>query len=182
MHPDALISKEYLAEMQRLHADPRGFGGKGRKWAGMIADLATQHWPVDCVLDYGCGQGSLGIALRGLGFRIRNYDPAIPKYSDMPKPSDLVACTDVLEHVEPDRLWAVLGHLAGCTQKAAFVVISTVETAKTLSDGRQAHISLHSRGWWLDILRPYFKVKAEWTNRSPKGDKQIILILTPKAE
>lgn len=142
------ITPAYLAEQQRLHADPRGYGGRGDKWAAIVLTIAKTIKAAS-VLDYGCGQGSLKRAIEGKGPAVREYDPAIPGKDAEPSFADLVVCTDVLEHVEEPLVPAVLAHLAQLTRRQLFVVVSTVTTEKTLSDGRSAHITVHPRDWWL---------------------------------
>lgn len=152
----AWISPRYLEQQKVLHAAPRGYGGRGDKWAGIVLQVALAY-EARSILDYGCGQGSLGRALRsGLSdqvIRISEYDPAIPGKDCPPEFADLVVCTDVLEHVEPDRLTAVLAHLKMLARKAVFVVISTKETNKTLNDGRNAHLIIKPGPWWKAQLR-----------------------------
>lgn len=142
-----LISDAYLEEQRILHAAPRGYGQRGDKWAKTVTALANKH-RVATILDYGCGQGALADALAGTR-EVAEYDPAIDG-KDVPPttPFDLVVCTDVLEHVEEDRIDAVLDHLASLTLRYIVVVVSLVPTAKTLSDGRQAHILLRCKAWW----------------------------------
>ncbi len=168
----ALISPLYLEEQRRLHAAPRGYGQRGRKWAEtvntLIADFHAQS-----VLDYGCGQGSLAPLLTAPD--VREYDPAIPGKDGPPDPADLVICTDVLEHVEPEHLLPVLRHLGVLTRRGLFVVVSLVETAKTLSDGRQAHINLQTADWWRECFTSLgWKVDREL---NVKPEKQWVAVL-----
>lgn len=172
-----LISPGYLEEQRKLHADPRGYGTKGRKWADQVADLARRNGACASILDYGAGQGSLGRELRGRGFAVADYDPAVEAMAAPPSPADLVVCTDVLEHVEPEKVDAVVEHLAELTRVAAFVVISIVPTAKTLSDGRQAHISLHPPGWWAARLSRRFRIVEEL---QVKPEKQWVVVLAKR--
>jgi 2-polyprenyl-3-methyl-5-hydroxy-6-metoxy-1,4-benzoquinol methylase len=150
----ALITPGYLWEQKRLHAEPRGYGQRGRKWAAEVVALASAYRCAS-VLDYGCGAGSLGEVLRTVPGRleVREYDPAIPGKDGIPTAAaDLVVCTDVLEHVEAATLPAVLAHLEAVTGRVLFVVISLVPTAKTLSTGEQAHITLRPVAWWRAAL------------------------------
>lgn len=179
MNSSDLISQAYLAEQKRLHADPRGYGGKGGKWASVVLGIVNEFGAAT-VLDYGCGQGSLAVALHGAGFKwVTEYDPAIPGKDKLPHQADIVVCTDVLEHMEPELLETGLIHLQSLIRKAALVAVSVVPTAKTLSDGRQAHISLHNRDWWMMTLQRFFdvgRVLDDW-----KPEKQLVVVLTPKA-
>lgn len=166
------ISPAYLDEQKRLHAQPQGYGGRGSKWTDTILEL-TAKTDVETILDYGAGQGSLGRELRKAGFYIDQYDPAVAKIAKLPRgPFDLVVCTDVLEHVEEDCLGEVLADLRTRADDLVFLVISLVETAKTLSDGRQAHITLHPRQWWLDRLLASGIILVEEIQNRP--EKQFV--------
>jgi hypothetical protein len=143
------ITPGYLQEQKRLHAEPRGYGGRGDKWANTVVAVANAIG-ASIVLDYGCGQNTLARALGGRGIICRSYDPAIDEFNIEPEPSDLVVCTDVLEHVEEELVDEVLAHLAALTRKQLFAVVSTVTTEKTLSDGRSAHITIKPREWWVE--------------------------------
>lgn len=175
---DTLISPGYLREQQILHAAPRGYGQRGRKWAGAVLTLIEDHLCAT-VLDYGCGTGSLKqelIATRP-DLDVREYDPAIVGKDALPEPADLVVCTDVLEHVEEDKLDAVVGHLRALTRHVLFVVISIVPTAKTLTDGRQAHITLHYPGWWMEYFTSYNFTLVRQLHVKP--EKQVVWIFKP---
>jgi 2-polyprenyl-3-methyl-5-hydroxy-6-metoxy-1,4-benzoquinol methylase len=155
MNLNALITPRYREQQRELHAAPRGYGQRGSKWADVVRALVDEYL-ASSVLDYGCGTGSLKAALvngEGLdGVRIDEYDPAIKGKDGIPYFADLVNCTDVLEHVEPDCLPEVLKHLRLLARKAVFVVISTCETAKVLSDGRNAHLIIQPAEWWREQL------------------------------
>jgi len=178
-----LISPTYLDEQRRLHADPRGYGQKGKKWAPLVRKIWKQFglsgYAEASILDYGCGQNSLAEAMEG-EMQFDSYDPAVKQYSTMPSPATLVVCADVLEHVEPEKLCAVLDHLAALTERALFVAISTVETEKRLSDGRQAHISLHDSDWWRQRLERRFRVERVFDKAHHKPEKQFVALLIPK--
>jgi hypothetical protein len=177
-----LISPLYLAEQVLLHSAPRGYGGKGDKWAGAVLDLAQKF---DCwsILDYGCGEGALARAVLARTDRrlvVREYDPAIAGKDARPAFADLVCCTDVLEHVEPDKLDAVLAHLHSLARRVLFVVIATRPSNKTLSDGRNAHLILESGEWWQARMEAAgFTVQPE-APKSPlkKPSREWVAVLT----
>lgn len=178
-----LISTDYLAEQRILHAAPRGYGGKGDKWADAVLELAQRF---DCwsVLDYGCGQGALGRAVLSRADRrlsLREYDPAIDGKDGRPAFADLVNCTDVLEHIEPDKLDAVLAHLRGLARRVLFVVVATRPSGKTLSDGRNAHLILESPEWWCARIESAgFTVEGD-PPKSPldKPSREWVAVLRP---
>lgn len=121
-----LISERYLSLNKDLH-DQGSYGRKGDKWTARVKQLLDQFKP-DTVLDYGCGQGALS---RSLDRHIAEYDPAIEGKNSLPAPADLVICTDVLEHIEPELLDNVLDHLKKVTHMALFAVICTRPAKKS---------------------------------------------------
>ena len=150
-----LITPAYLQEQKILHAAPRGYGGRGEKWAGVLLQVALKY-RCTSILDYGCGQGSLARVLRAqpLGaIRVDEYDPAIPGKDGPPSFADLVNVTDVLEHIEPDKLPSVLAHIRELARKAVFAVVSTKDSNKHLSDGRNAHLIIETGTWWKQRIR-----------------------------
>lgn len=178
---EQLISREYLGMQRILHASPRGYGGRGNKWAGIILQVAIEH-DAGSILDYGCGQGTLAAALRlhAQHLRIAEYDPAIPEKAALPEFADVVSVTDVLEHIEPERLGRVLEHIKALSRKAVFCVISTKTSNKTLPDGRNAHLIIESPQWWKARLK-----KAGFTLHRPPTvvrtvpEKEYVVVLTP---
>ncbi len=181
IHPRHRISQAYLEEQKKLHASPRGYGQRGDKWADGVRRLVAKY-EATSVLDYGCGAGTLKVALKSIlpsTVRVDEYDIAIQGKDIEPDFADLVVCTDVLEHIEPDRLDAVLAHVKEKARKAIFVVIATRPAKKTLSDGSNAHLIIENDDWWKDRL-----TKAGFTlhlgPRSPLGvpSKEFVRVLT----
>jgi hypothetical protein len=119
----------------------------------------TEH----CIVTHNCGKGYLA---KALPFPIWEYDPAIPGKEETPRPADLVVCTDVLEHIEPDRLVFVLDDLRRCTLKLGYFVIHTGPSSKTLADGRNTHLIQKDKTWWALKLSKYFEV-AKLEEASP---------------
>src|SRR5262245_56980922 len=159
-----LISPNYLELQKALHAGGR-YGVSSGRWADTARRLVEREDCMD-VLDYGCGQGHLKQALgehlapktRVNALLVTEYDPAIAGKDGEPDPADLVVCTDVLEHIEPDCLDEVLMHLRSKVKKSLLFAISLRPAGKTLADGRNAHLIVESADWWLARLAPYFRV------------------------
>jgi hypothetical protein len=90
----------------------------------------------------------------------------------------MVACIDVLEHIEPDCLDDVLDHLAGLVQRLGFFTVHTGPAIKVLPDGRNAHLTQQPARWWLPKLLDRFDLmmfqKTEqgfWVLVAPLGNK-----------
>lgn len=144
-----LISPEYAALNAELHQRVPAYGTGGHKWADVVRDIVARTG-AKSVLDYGCGKGSLGRALRGI--RVHDYDPGVAGKSTLPESAGVVVCADVMEHVEPECIDAVLAHLCGLATRAVFVAISCKVGGKKLADGRPAHISVHPPERWIEKL------------------------------
>jgi hypothetical protein len=165
-----LISTRYRELNEQLHADDPAYGTSSARWVAYIQGLVTTE-AFETILDYGAGKRLLSGALVGLGiegWRIAEYDPAVPEIAELPRPADLVICTDVLEHIEPDKLHAVLMHLASLTRRKMFVVISTRESRKTLADGTSPHRLVRPAKWWRGKLLQYFHI-AYWGEQPEAG-------------
>jgi 2-polyprenyl-3-methyl-5-hydroxy-6-metoxy-1,4-benzoquinol methylase len=165
-----LISDEYKVLNQNLHSDNRFYGAIGFRHMVDILKLAAQYDTMD-ILDYGCGKSSLA---RNMPFNIHEYDPAVAKHAAMPLPSDIVVCTDVLEHIEPLRLDDVLFHLKSLTQKAGFFTACTTKAHKFLPDGRNAHLIVENKAWWETKIKQYFKIISLTEEKN-----EIIFVVAP---
>ncbi len=151
-----MISAEYKALNEELHEERPDYGaGAGKKWGQMVNEFAKSLQTKD-ILDYGCGKGSLAMALPLM--EVTNYDPAVPKWASKPEPHDLVICTDVLEHIEPEYLDDVLDDLVRVTRRALIVSVATRPAVKTLSDGRNAHLIVQPMEWWLPKIWSRFEL------------------------
>lgn len=149
-----LISREYQHQNELLHASNPTYGARGYRWTSRIVDLINQH-DFDSVLDYGCGKGTLAQSIGNA--IVREYDPAIEGKTEA-EAADLVVCTDVLEHIEPELLDNVLTHLAQMTLKRLFFNIATCPAKKQLADGRNAHLLVKPGFWWRHQLEKHFTI------------------------
>lgn len=148
-----LISPDYALINRQMHEAPRGYGGGGYKHAEEVAAIVARL-RLRTVLDYGCGEGTLKTRLAAIGCKatVTEYDPAVAGKESLPAPVDLVVCTDVLEHIEPEKLRAVVAHIKSLALRAAFVVVATRPSNKKLPDGREPHLIIEPAEWWLPIF------------------------------
>lgn len=160
LQPEDLISPAYRALLNRAHGGEMQWAGGGYKQADAVAAFADELG-VKSILDYGSGQGSLAKALEGRK-RVTSYDPGLPGSVGLPKLTHLVVCSDVLEHVEPDKLDNVMQHLHSLAATGAYFVIATRPANKNLPDGRNAHLIVESPEFWLK------KIEAQgWKHARP---------------
>jgi hypothetical protein len=151
-----LISPDYLREQEKLHERP-GYGVMGRVYGPLVRKLVTQAGATQ-VLDYGAGKQSLKPYLYP-GMKYSAYDPAVPAISAPPQPTQFVACIDVLEHIEPDKLDAILDDLKRLALGALFATVHCGPAVKHLSDGRNAHLIQQPMQWWLPKFWERFEIQ-----------------------
>lgn len=146
-----LISEGYRELNRELHKRT-AYGSHGCKWANAVLEI-IEDCDIQTLLDYGCGKGTLKVALGELTqLEVCEYDPAIEGKSARPAPAELVVCTDVLEHIEPDLLDNVVADLKGLATRYLLLVVSTRPATKFLADGRNAHLIIQSAEDWLPKL------------------------------
>lgn len=180
MKLERYITPAYLESQRWLHQRPKGYGGGGFNWSEQVASLIRSH---DCksMIDYGCGQGTLAKALleKDLQCEIYEYDPAINGKTNIEKHKtfDLVVCTDVLEHIEPDRLRVVIEHLFRLSNKLVFLVIATRPSNKYFPDGRNVHLTIEPENWWRErLLHPAFdELPAPKSTLGQKARELVVL-------
>src|SRR5690348_9815155 len=109
------ITPEYQALNAQLHMERPDYGTTGQYYYRRVRALAREVG-AKTILDYGCGKATMSGHLGG--YDVREYDPDIEGKEALPDPADLLVCTDVLEHIEPDLLDGVLDHFQALAKKA----------------------------------------------------------------
>lgn len=156
-----LLSEKYRQQQQALHT-ATAYGTASIAEAKKVADIINANG-IKTVLDYGAGRGNLIKTLHRdklvtSPFSYRPYEPCNPAYPEWAtEPADdeqydLVTCIDVLEHIEPECLDAVLDDLADHAGFLCYVTVHTGPAGKTLGDGRNAHLIQQPAAWWLPQL------------------------------
>jgi len=126
-----LISEEYRRLNAQLHQENMAYGVGAQRHVQSVIKLA-EALKTKCLLDYGSGKGLLG---KGIPWAIAEYDPAVTGKEESPKPADIVACFQVLEHVEPDKLLYVLDDLKRCVLQVGYFIIDTGPAQKHYANG-----------------------------------------------
>lgn len=156
----ALISDSYRAQQEHLHATT-DYGVASIKYAPLVTQI-IDRLEISHLLDYGSG------AKMNLVKHIKPkqkltyqaYDPGVADLAGDPVPAQMVACVDVLEHIEPEYLDNVLDHIVSLTEAVAFLTIHTGPAGKVLPDGRNAHINQQPMEWWLPKLTQRFELQT----------------------
>ncbi len=154
-----LISEAYRKEQQKLHENPN-YGVASVGYAPLVTTVIDK-FDVRELLDYGAGKGRLAQNISpGHQLSICQYDPGVEDFNIIPSPCEMVACIDVLEHIEPNCLDDVLNDLKRVTQRIGVFTIHTGPAVKVLSDGRNAHLIQQGAEWWLPKILSRFELQA----------------------
>jgi hypothetical protein len=143
------------------------------------------------VLDFGCGTGRGALMLAVLGGLkvtmidfVRNcLDAEIQEAlttqahalsfvkADLEQPLPVVAeygfCSDVMEHIPPDKIDAVLRNILHAAQHV-FFSISTVEDHCGSLIGESLHLTVQPYAWWLHKLTEHDAV-IHWSSRDERS-------------
>jgi len=168
-----MISEEYKAEQQRMHQEIPEYGVASVNFAPVVSKIVNELEIKD-ILDFGAGKGRLADALDiNHPATMTLYDPGIPGIDEPPsKQHEMVCCIDVLEHIEPQHLEAVLDKLAEVTGRVGFFTVHTGPAKKVLSDGRNAHLIQEGSHWWLPKILERFDLHS--FNAVPNGFMVIV--------
>jgi hypothetical protein len=170
------LSSEYKDLIQTYHRESAHWGSGSHRHAGFLAEMLDDG---DTVLDYGCGKGTLKIAMAG--YDVREFDPGIPGKDAEPEPADVVVCTDVLEHIEPEYIDKVIGHIYSLARKRVFLTIAMRPAHAVLPDGRNAHLIIEGLDWWKEKLSKHFVMDSITTVGMKDGalDGEATIVASP---
>lgn len=131
--------------------------------------------PEGMVIDFGCGTGRAGVRLAASGLDVLLSDFAdncrdeealgLPFIEwDLTKPfpgrANYGLCTDVLEHIPPADVEAVLANLFQATPRL-FLSIGTIEDKCGALAEQELHLSVHPHAWWRERLEKLGRVAFE---------------------
>lgn len=154
------LNERRALEVQRydqLHRGNRLYGASNH---GAAARDLLLRLGVESLLDVGCGDNSFakwwrseGVLATGVDFADSRADFLAPAHN-LPFPDDhfaWVAAFDVLEHLWPDEIDAVLCEFRR-VGRVGLVVSISYEPAKTPAPGGNLHRTVKPESWWLDKL------------------------------
>jgi hypothetical protein len=163
-----LISPEYKDILHQTHNKLKSWGNTAGSRYKMIVSY-LQKYSCTTLLDYGSGSSSLKNALDKYYpnvYNVLEYEPGAQDKCSPPEPCEFVVCIDVLEHVEPDYIDAVLDDLQRVVIGTAIFTISTEPAFTTLTDGRNAHLIIQPYIWWYDKIASRFDIVTQSHNTS----------------
>ena len=168
-----LITPEYRELNRRLHQENENYGTSGQNWRNAVRELS--EYGRLSILDWGAGKCTLAKSL-GPAYRVTNYDPCIEGLDTPPEPHDVVVCGDVMEHVEPELVMNVLREIRKNMKVRGLFVIGMKPAKKTLADGRNAHLSLHTQEEWVEKLSAAGFTVDEQSNPEEKGHNSWFVV------
>ena len=165
------ISPEYLALNQQLHAEKPAWGSSARLRINGVLNLEREI-DAQTILDYGCGKGLMS---RQSGLIMDEYDPAIPGKETIRLSSyDMVICTDVMEHVEPEFVDNVLNEIESLAVKGVYFIIYLVPALHLLPDGSNCHRTIQPAEWWVNKIESIFQCSV--VCKSTQTEAEIIVV------
>lgn len=148
------FSEEYEQEMISYNESrsKKSFSHQYREAYGLIEDFIDD----DCktFIDYGCGEGAAADYFNEKNdWNVVKYDPFKTEYRDISlEPVDCVFSIDVLEHVEIAMVGSFIEAVNDLSSKQFVHCIDLWPAKKTLSDGRNAHITLLKPDDWKNLF------------------------------
>jgi SAM-dependent methyltransferase len=165
-----------LTERERLkyetvHHQSRGYQNVNQGFKVFEPFKARASLP-GSVTDIGSGNGNAAVKLSEFG-----YSPVIPVDiaanarsmtlpnavnmclwdSDLPV-VDYGFCTDVLEHIPPEKVDSVLKNISESCRKGAFIQICFVlDVTGPATIGEHLHLTVQPKTWWEGKLKEHFK-------------------------
>lgn len=136
--------------------------------------------PDGLIIDFGCGTGRASLALNEAGHEVFLVDFAdncrdeealrLPFLEwDLTHPCPLRApfglCTDVMEHIPPEDVEAVICNVMSSADQV-FFQISTVNDVFGEVIGTRLHQSVHAHAWWRETFEA-LRLEILWEQSSP---------------
>jgi hypothetical protein len=142
------VERSLIADYEYFHS-AEIYGTGGRHFAFILPHILALK--PGSLIDYGAGRSDIALRVgrkAGIKDKVARFDPAVPAVAQKPEGRfDLLISLDVLEHIPEKELDTVLDEMASMANHALHVI--DIRPAKTiLSDGRNAHVSLHDVAWW----------------------------------
>ena len=87
----------------------------------------------------------------------------------------MVFSNDVLEHIEPNYLKEVLQDIDNYATKYVWLRIDTQPARKELSDGRNAHLIIKDKDWWIEVLQRNVQGTIVYNELNKKGKLDVAI-------
>lgn len=125
----------------------------------------------DSLIDFGCGTGRGAQKFKDMGFDVTGIDHApncldeditiplvISNLWNLPDISaDFGYCTDVMEHIPPEKVEAVLSQISQRVRKCFFNIHTSHDSLGELIE-EELHLTQKDAGWWSAIIANHFSM------------------------
>ena len=147
-----------------------------RDWApgvdhvwGAVEKLGIR--PNDSLMDFGCGTGrsvrkflNFGVKAAGTDFAPNALEEDVPftlcalwDIHHLAPIADWAFCTDVMEHIPPERVDIVLQNISRTIGlRGAYFAIDSVPDRQGLIIGQPLHMTVRPPAWWAEQLSKHF--------------------------
>jgi hypothetical protein len=150
------ISDYMLQQNEEFHIVRKDYGSFGYKWAKGVTAL-VKLYNINSIIDFGAGKKTLE---KSIDMDIQSYDPAFDGPEPNLTPADLLVCTHVLEHVEPEFLSSTLEYLNTLTKKVFLIAVDNGVSGKILPDGMESNLIQKDMTWWQAQLETAFNTSV----------------------
>jgi len=144
-------SESYKDTLKDLHQS-KAFGNK----SGIPQEVidCIEKYQITSLLDFGCGKGYFLETLKEKypNIKIFGFDPANDQFQTLPEKVDMIYSSDVLEHIEPEKLEETILDLKLRCSKVMYHLIACHPSKRFLNDGRNAHLIVQPPEWWRKLL------------------------------
>lgn len=175
------MKKEFVEMYKQLHDMDRAmFAGFQSMFMTEYFKIYVDYFNLQTILDYGCGKGLqyiVGKIHKNWNIdSIYLYDIGLEEFSVKPEKGrkfDCVLCLDVMEHLEEEDIEEVIFEILDYTDILCIFTICTRPAKKTLPDGRNVHLTVKPKEWWLEKFEQIYVKKSKEKNVDintlPKG-------------
>ncbi len=180
--PEQLTERDKYERMWRVEG--YRLYSPGEECVDVFLDIVK---PTGTVIDFGCGTGRAGLAINKAGhdvvlvdFASNCRDPealSLPFYEfDLSEPMPFRVgygyCTDVMEHIEPDKVDTVIGNIMASAE-IVFFQISTVPDMAGAAINQTLHLTVEPHAAWLERFRR-LGYQIPWDQRGQDASQFIV--------
>jgi len=153
------ISSSYKGALLEKHAKDERWGGSAKYASSnnILIDVLRRPY-VQTLLDFGAGKQGFKKMLKKHCPHVEYfaYDPGIPEISELPdRQFDMVVSNDVMEHIEPDKVEAVIKAM---WERTKYALINNIACSLAGSefeggayDGQNLHLIVEDTDWWVAL-------------------------------
>lgn len=182
---DPLAAEEQRKYTKMWNQASYRINSPGFNWAPRSLALLNPP-PGATIIDYGCGVPravdffrSKGLEATGCDIVALREDVRPVNLWDLPSDlgSDYAYCADVMEHIPPEKVLAVLGGIAERTKVAAAFTIASTQCTQGRRHGEVLHLTVEPKDWWMEQLQHFWKHISHY--KTDRGWRHLFITSGP---